>query len=88
MRLDVFLTEKGFTASRTEAKNFITSGAVKICGAVITKPSYDVDEEESDVRIDRSVKKYVSRGGYKLDGALADLQLISVHRAAVLLIAF
>ena len=83
MRLDVFLTEKGFTASRTEAKNFITSGAVKICGAVITKPSYDVDEEESDVRIDRSVKKYVGRGGYKLEGALADFKIDVKGRFAI-----
>ena len=83
MRLDVFLTEKGFTLSRTEAKNFITSGAVKICGTVITKPSYDVNEDESEVLIDRSFKKYVSRGGYKLEGALLEFNLDVKGRLAI-----
>ncbi len=83
MRLDVFLTEKGFTSSRTEAKNFITSGAVKICGSVITKPSYDVDGEDSGVEIDRSFKKYVSRGGYKLEGALTEFNLNVEGRLAI-----
>ena len=83
MRLDVFLTEKGFTISRTEAKNFITSGAVKICGTVITKPSYDVNEDESEVLIDRSFKKYVSRGGYKLEGALLEFNLDVKGRLAI-----
>lgn len=83
MRLDVFLTEKGFTISRTEAKNFITSGAVKICGTVIIKPSYDVNEDESEVLIDRSFKKYVSRGGYKLEGALLEFNLDVKGRLAI-----
>ena len=83
MRLDVFLTEKGFTASRTEAKNFITSGAVKINGTAVTKPSYDVDPDVSDIEIDRSFKKYVSRGGYKLEGALSEFDLNVEGRLAI-----
>ena len=83
MRLDVFLAEKGYTVSRTEAKNFIASGAVKVRGSVITKPSYDIEDEESDVEIDRSFKKYVSRGGYKLEGALCDFKLDVKGRLAI-----
>ncbi len=83
MRLDVFLAENGYTASRTEAKNFIASGAVKIRGSVITKPSYDIEAEESDVEIDKSFKKYVSRGGYKLEGALVDFKIDVKDRLAI-----
>ena len=69
MRLDLFLSETGYAKSRTEAKNLITGGSVKISGAVITKPSYDVTDGAS-VEITREAQRYVSRGGYKLEGAL------------------
>ena len=83
MRLDVFLVENGYTLSRTEAKNFIVSGAVKVRGLVITKPSYDIEAEESDIEIDKSFKKYVSRGGYKLEGALREFNLNVNGRLAI-----
>lgn len=83
MRLDVFLVENGYTLSRTEAKNFIASGAVKVRGVVITKPSYDIEAEESDIEIDKSLKKYVSRGGYKLEGALREFDLNVKGRLAI-----
>lgn len=72
MRLDVYLTEKGFVQSRTEAKNFIIGGAVCYNGKMITKPSYDIADDAEGVAVDKSVKKYVSRGGYKLEGALRE----------------
>lgn len=70
MRLDIYLTEKGFSQSRTEAKNFIVGGAVSLNGRVITKPSFDIAEDADGIAVDKSTKKYVSRGGYKLEGAL------------------
>ena len=69
MRLDVFLAENGYVSSRTEAKSFIVGEAVKIDGKLITKPSFDVCEQ-SVVEIDKSFKKYASRGGLKLEAAL------------------
>ena len=69
MRLDVYLCENGFCQSRTEAKNFITAGAVFVDGKSILKPSYDICEH-SEIQIDKSSKKYVSRGGIKLEAAL------------------
>ena len=69
MRLDVFLFNKGLADSRTEAKNFICSGAVTVFGKVVCKPSFEVSELD-DVQIDKSQKKYVSRGGLKLEEAL------------------
>lgn len=69
MRLDVFLYENGYADSRTDAKNFILGGFVKVGGKVIYKPSYDVTETQ-DIELDKSGKRYVSRGGIKLEGAI------------------
>ncbi len=69
MRLDVYLTEKGMVSSRTEAKSFITSSAVKVDGKMVTKPSFDITEGAL-VEVDKSSKKYVGRGGLKLEAAI------------------
>jgi 23S rRNA (cytidine1920-2'-O)/16S rRNA (cytidine1409-2'-O)-methyltransferase len=71
MRIDVYLAEKGFVSSRTEAKRFIDEGAVTVNGKQVSKPSFDVDGSEN-IFVDRSVKEFVSRGGIKLKGALAE----------------
>lgn len=69
MRLDAFLAERSLVDSRTDAKNFILSGAVSVNGRVISKPSFDVNGDE-EISVDKSGKKYVSRGGLKLEAAL------------------
>ncbi len=69
MRLDVYLCDGGYAASRTEAKSFIISGAVTVSGKTVNKPSYDVVGGE-EITVDKSMKKYASRGGTKLEGAL------------------
>jgi 23S rRNA (cytidine1920-2'-O)/16S rRNA (cytidine1409-2'-O)-methyltransferase len=70
MRLDVYLTERGLVSSRTEAKGFITSSSVKVDGRVVTKPSFDI-VDGVNVEIDKSSKKYVGRGGLKLESAIS-----------------
>ena len=69
MRLDLYLYENGLVLSRTEAKKFILEGAVTVNGKPISKPSYLVSESD-EIFIDTSSKKYVSRGGLKLEAAL------------------
>ena len=69
MRLDVFLGDSGICRSRTEAKGFISEGSVSVDGIVVTKPSFEVDGTEN-IAVDKSAKKYVSRGGLKLEAAL------------------
>ena len=69
MRLDVYLAENGMVDSRTDAKNFIIAGAVSVNGKVIKKPAFEILGDES-VLVDKSAKKYVSRGGLKLESAL------------------
>ena len=70
MRIDSYLSEYGLVSSRTEAKRFIDAGAVFVNGKQITKASFDVLGDE-DIRVDRSAKEFVSRGGLKLKGAIA-----------------
>ena len=69
MRLDLYLYENGYAKSRTEAKNLVVGGFVKISGKVITKPAFEV-EENVQIEVTKEALKYVSRGGYKLEGAL------------------
>ena len=82
MRLDIYLTERGLVSSRTEAKGFITSSAVKVDGKVITKPSFDVTDG-SDVEIDKSSKKYVGRGGLKLEAAISAFDISVADKRAI-----
>lgn len=70
MRLDAFLYERGFTASRNEAKNLILSGCVSVGGKTVKKPAFDVADGEESVLLCRPGDSFVSRGGKKLQGAL------------------
>ena len=79
MRIDVYLSENGIVASRTEAKRFIDEGAVSVNGKQISKPSFDVDGSEN-ITVDKTVKEFVSRGGIKLKGALAEFGVSAVGK--------
>lgn len=82
MRLDVYLCETGFCASRTEAKEYILGGLVCVNGKAVTKPAYAVCDGDK-VSIEGEARKYVSRGGLKLEGAL-DIFKINVEGALAL----
>lgn len=75
MRIDVFLTEKGYAQSRTEAQGLVKSGNVKYLNKIITKPSFDIPCDATEISVDRSAIKYVSRGGFKLEGALEHFEI-------------
>lgn len=69
-RLDLVLTERGFFPSRTAAAQAIRAGHVKLGadGPVALRPSQDVaPDQEIEILEGR---KYVSRGGIKLENAL------------------
>jgi len=70
MRLDLYLCERGLADSRTAAKSFILSGAVKVDGKTVTKPAYSIESDDIEIEVDTSSRKYVSRGGLKLEAAL------------------
>ena len=66
----MYLSEHGLVDSRSDAKRFITSGSVCVDGKFIVKPAFDVSGDE-EIRVDKSSKKYVSRGGLKLEFAIS-----------------
>ena len=83
-RLDLYLCENGYAHSRTEAKLFVEGGAVIFDGKTVTKPSFSVDESVfHTVTVDKSQKKYVSRGGFKLEGALREFGISSSDRVCL-----
>ena len=82
MRLDVYLADKGICASRTEAKGFISTGEVTVNGKIITKPSFDVSDEDV-ICVNSKSKKYVSRGGLKLEEAINRFHVSASGRHAL-----
>lgn len=72
-RLDKLLVQRGLSESRARAQAAIEAGSVRVDGVVVEKPAslvaHDALLELSDEL------RYVSRGGLKLEGALADLGL-------------
>lgn len=70
MRADVFLTEFGYSKSRSQAQRMIESGAVLVDGIQIKKSSEEIDPSNTHSIEMLKTEKYVSRGGLKLEGAL------------------
>ena len=70
MRLDAFLVQQGLCRSRATAAEAIRDGQVTVDGRVAKKPSDNVTGGET-VTVNENRERYVSRGGYKLEGALA-----------------
>lgn len=67
-RLDVLLVRRGLASTRTKAQRLIREGAVRVDGGVVAKASAAVDAVAA-ISVDRG-DDYVSRGAYKLLGAL------------------
>ena len=74
MRLDKLLVARGLFPSRERAQDAIVQHTVKVDGRIIDKPSKEVPEE-ADIEVIDIFNKYVSRGGLKLEKAIADFQL-------------
>ena len=68
IRADKLLYIKGLCKSRSAAQALIAEGKVLYNGKLIYKPSELLDEN-GDITVTEE-QKYVSRGGYKLEGAL------------------
>ncbi len=69
MRLDVYLTDRGLTKSRSLASECIKKGLVSVNGTVKTKPSVEVSDGDA-VELLGIPHNFVGRGGLKLEGAL------------------
>ena len=73
LRLDAELVRRGAARSREHASELIDAGRVTVNGATASKPATGVTvDADIVVREDPDRPDYVSRGGHKLAGALAD----------------
>ena len=71
-RLDAELVRRGLARSRAEAKRAIEDGKVLVRGIPATRATTMVVEADP-IALAGTEPRFVSRGGEKLDGALADL---------------
>ena len=78
-RLDVLLTERGLQESRQRAQAVIMSGEVFVNGQRVDKPGTAV-AEDAQIEIRGGTLAYVSRGGLKLEKAMATFP-IDLHGA-------
>jgi len=82
IRVDALLVERGLADSRTQAAAAVLAGEVYINGIRATKPGQAVTRDASaEVRSRR--RRFVGRGGEKLDHALGVFQIAVAGRTAV-----
>lgn len=74
LRVDLLLVRRGLAPSRARAQALVAAGKVRAAGNPVTKPS-DLVDEKLELSLIETDHPYVSRGGLKLEGALADLCL-------------
>lgn len=72
-RADVLLVERGLAPSRAKAQALILAGQV-FCGERRVEKAGERLADESALEV-RGLLKYVSRGGLKMEGALASFEL-------------
>lgn len=80
MRLDLYLVQKQMASSRTHAQELIHAGQVyqlkNSQKVILKKTSYQVDEAKDQIFVEEGpASRFVSRGGLKLEGALAHCHL-------------
>jgi 23S rRNA (cytidine1920-2'-O)/16S rRNA (cytidine1409-2'-O)-methyltransferase len=73
-RLDQLLLEQGLVASRNVAQALIMRGKVLVDGVCADKPG-EKFPLTATIEVKEDSSKYVSRGGYKLEGALQAFSL-------------
>lgn len=74
-RLDVILVRQGFAQSREKAKAILMAGNVFVNGQREDKAGTTFDESKIHIEVRGSTLKYVSRGGLKLEKAMAQFPI-------------
>jgi 23S rRNA (cytidine1920-2'-O)/16S rRNA (cytidine1409-2'-O)-methyltransferase len=81
-RLDAELVRRGLVASRAEAHDAVSAGRVTVAGAPALKPARMVAVDEA-LRLLSPPRRFVSRGGDKLDAALDVFRIDVTGRRAL-----
>lgn len=74
IRLDEYLVKKKLTSDIALARSLAMEGRVFLGQERLTLPSIMVEEDEARIYI-KEVRAYVSRGGYKLEKAIAEFSI-------------
>ena len=82
-RLDAELVRRGLARSRESASELILNNLVLVSGIPASKVATQVDAQTSIILKDQN-DKYVSRGGYKLEGALNKFSSIEIAGKVIL----
>lgn len=69
LRLDQALVERGLAPTRSQARDIIKRGCVRVDGVEVSKPAFEVASEAA-VEVEAGAQPFVSRGGLKLAAAL------------------
>lgn len=75
-RLDILLVQGGYAPSREKAKAIIMAGSVFVDGQREDKAGVSFDPDKVHIEVKGSQQKYVSRGGLKLEKAVAQFNLM------------
>jgi 23S rRNA (cytidine1920-2'-O)/16S rRNA (cytidine1409-2'-O)-methyltransferase len=78
VRLDAELVRRGLARSREQAGELVAAGLVTVAGQQAAKAATQVTRDAPIMVSDPGEPRYVSRGGYKLAGALAAFGDLSV----------
>lgn len=73
-RLDKLLVDRGLTPTRERAQALILAGRVLVNEQKVEKPGSSIAEDAA-IRLLGEDQRYVSRGGFKLEGALQHWQI-------------
>src|SRR6266478_5310898 len=74
MRLDLLLVERGIAGSLKEALAMVLAGEVQVDGKRTDKAGTPI-AADAQIEVPSRAQKFVSRGGTKLEGALADFKI-------------
>jgi 23S rRNA (cytidine1920-2'-O)/16S rRNA (cytidine1409-2'-O)-methyltransferase len=73
LRADQLVVDKGLARTRSQARSLIMAGMVRLGDQVVAKPG-EMLPPDADIQL-KVRREYVSRGGFKLEGALQDFQV-------------
>lgn len=82
-RLDVLLVKQGLAESREKAKAVIMAGDVFVQGQREDKAGAMFDETKVQITVKGSSLKYVSRGGLKLEKAMAEFPIVLTDKVCM-----
>ena len=81
-RLDVLLVERGLAPSRERAQAMLLAGNVRVNGKRMDKPGTRL-ATDAQIELAGEAQRYSSRGGLKLEGALADFGLTAQEKTCL-----